>query len=163
MPQPYSMASTRACMWNIPPPFWKFPWCTFNIICETKGSWSTRACHSRLILSNNCNKFDGLDVLKSIKQLILFFQTSKGACSVSDANTYYELCLQRLNELKEKPNYCNSENFNCLKQTADDKTLTMSPSAQVRFQEFDFKHFIDHVFTKFIAAFVKKWLMHFCN
>ena len=49
---------------------------------------------------------------------------SKGACSVSDANTYYELCLQRLNELKEKPNYWNSENFNHLKQTSDDKTLT---------------------------------------
>ena len=81
---------------------------------------------------------------------------SKGVCSVSDANTYYELCLQRLNELKEKTNYCNSENFNRLKQTADDKTLTMPPSAQVCFQEFDFKHFIDHVFTKFIAAFVKK-------
>ena len=49
-----------------------------------------------------------LDVLKSIKLLILFFKASKGACSVSDANTYYELCLQSLNELKEKPNYCNS-------------------------------------------------------
>ena len=35
-----------------------------------------------------------LDVFKSIKPLILFFQTSKGGCSVSDANTYYELCLQ---------------------------------------------------------------------
>ena len=34
---------------------------------------------------------------------------SKGACSVSDANTYYELCLQSLNELKEKSNYCNSK------------------------------------------------------
>ena len=99
-----------------------------------------------------------LDVFKSIKPLILFFQTSKGACSVSDANTYYELCLQRLNELKEKPNYCNSENFNRLKQTADDKTLTMPPSAQVRSQEFDFKHFIDHVFTKFIDAFVKEMI-----
>ena len=65
-----------------------------------------------------------LDVFKSIKPLTLFFQTSKGACSVSDANTYYELCLQRLNELKEKPNYWNSENFNHLKQTSDDKTLT---------------------------------------
>ena len=53
-----SIASTRACMWNIPPPFWKFPWCTFNITCKTKGSWSTRAVHSMLILSNNCNKFD---------------------------------------------------------------------------------------------------------
>ena len=28
-----------------------------------------------------------LDVFKSIKLLILFFQTSKGACSVTDANT----------------------------------------------------------------------------
>ena len=28
-----------------------------------------------------------LDVFKSIKPLILFFQMSKGACSVSDANT----------------------------------------------------------------------------
>ena len=96
-----------------------------------------------------------LDVFKSIKPLILFFQTRKGEYSVSDANTYYELCLQRLNELKEKPKQCNSENFNCLKQTADDKTLTMPPSAQVCSQEFDFKHFIDHVFTKFIDAFVK--------
>ena len=99
-----------------------------------------------------------LDVFKSIKPLILFFQTSKGECSVSDANTYYELCLQRLNELKEKPNYCNSENFNRLKQTADDKTLTMPPSAQVRSQEFDFKHFIDHVLTKFIDAFIKEMI-----
>ena len=77
-------------------------------------------------------------------------------CSVSNANTYYELCRQRLNKLKEKPNYCNSENFNYLKQTAHDKTLTLSPSAQVRSQEFDFKHFINYVFTKFIDAFVKK-------
>ena len=44
-----------------------------------------------------------LDVFKSIKPLILFFQTSKGVCSVSNANTYYELCLQKLNKLKEKP------------------------------------------------------------
>ena len=76
-----------------------------------------------------------LDVFKSIKPLILFFQTSKGECSVSDANTYYESCLHRLNELKEKRNYYNSENFNRLKHTADDKTLTMPPSAQVRSQE----------------------------
>ena len=26
--------------------------------CETKESWSTKAVHSRLILSNHCNKFD---------------------------------------------------------------------------------------------------------
>ena len=97
-----------------------------------------------------------IDIFKSIKPLILFFQTSKGACSVSDANTFSELCLQRLNELKEKTNYCNSENFNCLKQTADDKTLTMSPFARVRSQEFNFEHFIDHVFTKFTDAFVKE-------
>ena len=56
-----------------------------------------------------------LDVFKSIKLLILFFETSKGACSVSEANTYYELCLQSLKKLKEKSNYCNYENFNCLK------------------------------------------------
>ena len=43
-----------------------------------------------------------LDVFKSTKLLILFFQMIKGACSDSDANTYYELCLQRLNELKKK-------------------------------------------------------------
>ena len=55
-----------------------------------------------------------LDVFKSIKSLISFFQMSKGACSVSDANTYCELCLQSLNKLKEKPNYCNSEKFNRL-------------------------------------------------
>ena len=69
-----------------------------------------------------------------------------------------ELCLQSLNELKEESNYCNSENVNRLKQTIDDKTLTMPPSAQVRCQEFDFEHFIDHVFKKFIAAFVKEMI-----
>ena len=99
-----------------------------------------------------------LDVFKSIKPLILFFQTSKGAYSASDASTYYELCLQSLNELKEKSNYCNSENFNHLKQIADDRNLTMLPSAQVRSQELDFEHFIDHVFTKFIDAFIKKMI-----
>ena len=99
-----------------------------------------------------------LDVFKSIKPLTLYFQTRKGAYSVSDPKTYYELCLHRLNQLKEKPNYCNSQNFNRLKQTADDKTLTIPPSAQVRSQEFDFKHFIDHVFTKFIDAFVKEMI-----
>ena len=87
-----------------------------------------------------------LDVSKSIKPLILVLQIIKGACSVSDANTYHELCLQRLNELKKPPNYCNSKNFNRLKQTADDKTLTMPPAAQVRSQEFGFNYFIDHVF-----------------
>ena len=56
-----------------------------------------------------------LDVFKSIRPLILLFETSKGACSVSDANTYYELCLQSLKKLKEKSNYCNYENFNRLK------------------------------------------------
>ena len=40
-----------------------------------------------------------LDIFKSIKPLILFFQRSKGACSVSDANTYHELGLQSLKEL----------------------------------------------------------------
>ena len=60
IPQGYLMASTRACLWNISPLFWKFPWCIFNTICETKGSWSTRAVYSRLILSNHCNKFDAL-------------------------------------------------------------------------------------------------------
>ena len=34
----------------------------------------------------------------------------------------------------------------------------MPPSAQVCSQEFDFKHFIDHVFTKFIDAFVKEMI-----
>ena len=96
-----------------------------------------------------------LDVFKSIKQLILLFKMSKGACSVRDANTCYELCLQSLNELKEKSNYCNSENFNCLKYSADGKTLTMPPSAQVCSEKFDFELFIDHVFMKFIDAFVK--------
>ena len=83
---------------------------------------------------------------------------SKGASSVSDANTYYKLSLQSLNKLKEKSYYCNSENFNHLKQTADDTTLTMPPSAQVHSQEFDFKHFIDHVFTKYIDALVKEMI-----
>ena len=43
-------------------------------------------------------------------------------------------------------------------QTADDKTLTIPPSAQVCSQEFYFKHFIDHVFTKVIDAFVKEMI-----
>ena len=37
-------------------------------------------------------------------------------------------------------------------------TLTMLPSAQIRTQEFDFKHFIDHVFTKFTDALVKEMI-----
>ena len=89
-----------------------------------------------------------LDVFKSIKQLILLFKMSKGACSVRDANTCYELCLQSLNELKEKSNYCNSENFNLLKQTADEKALTMLPSAQVRSQKLDFENFTDHMYSQ---------------
>ena len=64
----------------------------------------------------------------------------------------------KIEQVKKSPNYCNSENFNRLKQTADDKTLTMPPSAQVRSQKFDFKHFIDHVFTKFIDTFVKEMI-----
>ena len=96
-----------------------------------------------------------LHVFKSIKPLTLFFQTCKGACCVGEANTNYELCLESLNELKEKSNYCNSENFNCLKYSADGKTLTMPPSAQVCSEKFDFELFIDHVFMKFIDAFVK--------
>ena len=40
-----------------------------------------------------------LDIFKSIKPLISFFQRSKGACSVSDANTYHELGLRSLKEL----------------------------------------------------------------
>ena len=35
-----------------------------------------------------------LDVFKSTKPLILFFQMIKGECSVSDANAYYQLFLQ---------------------------------------------------------------------
>ena len=99
-----------------------------------------------------------LHVFKSIKPLTLFFQTSKGACCVSEANTNYELCLENLNELKEKSNYCNSENFNLLKQTADEKILTMLPSAQVRSQKLNFENFTDHVFTKFIDLFVKEMI-----
>ena len=34
----------------------------------------------------------------------------------------------------------------------------MSPSAQVCSQEFNFEHFINHVFTKFIDAFVKEMI-----
>ena len=64
----------------------------------------------------------------------------------------------KIERVKGKPNCCNSENFNRLTQIADDKTLTMPPSAQVWSQEFDFKHFIDHAFTKFIDAFVKKMI-----
>ena len=87
---------------------------------------------------------------------------SKGACSVGNPNTYSELCVQSLNKLKEKSNYCNSENFNCLKETADDKTLTIPPCAWVRSQEFDFEHFIYNVFTKFIDMFLKE-IMPFHN
>ena len=78
--------------------------------------------------------------------------------AVSVKQTLTELYLQSLNELKEKSNYCNSENFNCLKQTADDKTLTMLPSAQVHSQKFDFEHFINHVFTKLIDALIKEMI-----
>ena len=78
--------------------------------------------------------------------------------AVSAMQTLTMSCLQSLNKLKEKSNYCNSENFNRLKQTTDEKTLTMPPSAQVCSQEFDFDHFIDHVFTKFIDAFVKEMI-----
>ena len=34
----------------------------------------------------------------------------------------------------------------------------MPPFAQVRSQEFDFEHFIDHVFTKFVDSFVKEMI-----
>ena len=66
----------------------------------------------------------------------------------------------KFGRVKEKGNW-NLENFNRLKQTADDKTLTMPPSAQVHSQEFNFKHFITHVFTKFIDAFVKEMIYVF--
>ena len=46
-----------------------------------------------------------LDVFKPIKLIIIFLKGSKGACSVSDANTYYELCLQSFNKLTERSNY----------------------------------------------------------
>ena len=36
------------------------------------------------------------------------------------------------------------------------KTADLPLSAQVRSQEFDFEDFIDHVFTKFIDAFIKE-------
>ena len=62
----------------------------------------------------------------------------------------------KIEQVKRKTNYCNSENFNHLKQTADDKTLTMPSSAQACSQEFDFKHFIYHEFTKFIDPFIKE-------
>ena len=45
-----------------------------------------------------------------------------------------------------------------MKQTVDDKTLTIPPSPQVRSQEFEVKHFIDDVFTKFIDAFIKEMI-----
>ena len=32
------------------------------------------------------------------------------------------------------------------------------PPVQVHSQEFDFKHFIDHVFTKFVDAFLKEMI-----
>ena len=34
----------------------------------------------------------------------------------------------------------------------------MPPSAQVFSQEFDFEHFVDHLFTKFIDVFVKEMI-----
>ena len=34
----------------------------------------------------------------------------------------------------------------------------MPPSAQIRSHEFDFKHFIGHVFTKFIHSFLKEMI-----
>ena len=34
----------------------------------------------------------------------------------------------------------------------------MPPSAQIRSHEFDFKHFIGHVFTKFIHSFIKEMI-----
>ena len=37
-------------------------------------------------------------------------------------------------------------------------TADLPLSAQVRSQEFDFEDFIDHVFTKFIGAFVKEMI-----
>ena len=48
----------------------------------------------------------------------------------------------KIERVKKKKNYCNSEKFNCLTQTADDKTLTMPPSTQVCSQEFDFNWLI---------------------
>ena len=45
-----------------------------------------------------------------------------------------------------------------MKQTVDDKTLTIPPSPQVRSQEFEVKHFIDDVFTKFIDTFIKEMI-----
>ena len=71
---------------------------------------------------------------------------------------HYELFVQSLNELKEKSNYCNSENFNRLKQTAEGKTLTMPPFTQVCSHQFGFEHFIDHAFTKFIDAYIKEMI-----
>ena len=58
----------------------------------------------------------------------------------------------KFERVKEKSNYCNSENFNRFKA---------KPSAQVRSQEFDFEHFIDHVFTKFIGAFIQEMISAF--
>ena len=34
----------------------------------------------------------------------------------------------------------------------------MPPSPQIRSHEFDFKHFIDHVFIKFIDSFIKEMI-----
>ena len=34
----------------------------------------------------------------------------------------------------------------------------MPPSAQIHSHEFDFKHFIDHVFTKLIESFIKEMI-----
>ena len=100
-----------------------------------------------------------LHVFKSIKLLIFFFQTSKGVCSVSDANTYYELCLQSLNELT-KTKLLQLRKLQLFKANCqnNNKTLTMPPSAQVGSQEFDFKHFITRVFTTFTDALIKEMI-----
>ena len=103
------------------------------------------------------------DIFKWTKPLILFFQTSKGACSVSDANTYYELCLQSLNELKEKSNYCNSENFNHLKQTAHDKSLTMPICVRFVLKNLTLNILLNMYSQNLLMHSWKKLLMHFPN
>ena len=105
---------------SIPPPFWKFFWCTFNIICETKGSWITRAVHSRLILSNHLvSKFDAPWFFQIYKTADFIFPNKYRCMQCQRCKQLLWVMSPKSKEFKETPNYCNSKNFNRLKQTAE--------------------------------------------
>ena len=102
MPQCYSIVS-------IPPPFQAFHLHFENFFDALSTSYVKQKEAELLglfIQGSSCQTILSanlmlLDIFKSIKPLILFFQISIGACSVSDANNYYELCLQRVKSLKK--------------------------------------------------------------